>query len=73
MRMFGGAAIAGLADAWLWVRLVDSVLHRRPPIRSLPVAPIGIHCSSKAYLEPLKPCQASREGRKISSPCFSER
>ncbi len=36
------AALAGLVDAWLWVRLVDSVLHRRPPIRSLPVAPIGI-------------------------------
>jgi hypothetical protein len=36
------AAIAGLANAWLWVRLVRAVLLRRTPARRLPVAPIGI-------------------------------
>jgi hypothetical protein len=36
------AVVAGLVNAWLWVRLVDAVLHRRTPARRLPVAPIGI-------------------------------
>ncbi len=36
------AAVAGLVNAWLWVRLVDAVLHRRTPARRLPVAPMGI-------------------------------
>ncbi len=36
------AAGAGLVNAWLWVRIVDAVLHRRAPARRLPVAAIGI-------------------------------
>ncbi len=36
------AVAAGLMNAWLWVRLVDAVLHRRTPARRLPVAPMGI-------------------------------
>jgi hypothetical protein len=36
------AALAGLANAWLWLRVVDSVLHRRRAPRAFPVAPVGI-------------------------------
>ena len=36
------AALAGLVNAWLWVRLVDAVLRPRPTRRRIPVAPVGI-------------------------------
>jgi hypothetical protein len=36
------AVLAGVANAWLWLRLVDVVLHRPVPVRFVPVAPVGI-------------------------------
>ena len=36
------AAVAGLVNVWLWVRLVDAVLQRPTSARRLPVAPMGI-------------------------------
>ncbi len=36
------AALAGCANAWLWLHVVDAVLHRRRIPRAFPVAPVGI-------------------------------
>jgi hypothetical protein len=36
------AFAAGVTNAWLWVRVVDAVLHRRSPPRRAPVAPVGV-------------------------------
>ncbi|HXY92789.1 MAG TPA: hypothetical protein VEP49_09960 [Acidimicrobiia bacterium] len=36
------AAAAGVANAWLWLRVVDAVLHRRRTPRVVPVAPLGV-------------------------------
>jgi len=36
------AALAGLVDAWLWLRLVGAVLRPRSAVRRIPVAPVGI-------------------------------
>jgi hypothetical protein len=36
------AALAGLVNAWLWVRLVAAVLQPRRVVRRMPVAPIGV-------------------------------
>jgi hypothetical protein len=36
------AVLAGGVNAWLWLRVVDAVLHRRRAPRTFPVAPIGI-------------------------------
>ena len=36
------AALAGVANAWLWLHVVDAVLHRRRVPRAFPVAPVGI-------------------------------
>jgi hypothetical protein len=36
------AALAGVVNAWLWVRLVASVLEPRRVARRVPVAPVGI-------------------------------
>ena len=36
------AALAGAVNAWLWLRLVASVLQPRRPTRAVPVAPIGV-------------------------------
>jgi hypothetical protein len=36
------AALAGVVNAWLWLHVVDSVLHRRRRPRPIPVAPLGI-------------------------------
>jgi hypothetical protein len=36
------AAIAGVVNAWLWLRVVDAVLHRRRAPRAFPVAPVGV-------------------------------
>jgi hypothetical protein len=36
------AAIAGVVNAWLWVRIVASVLQPRRASRAVPVAPIGV-------------------------------
>lgn len=36
------AFAAGVANAWLWLRVVDAVLHRRRPPRRAPVAPVGV-------------------------------
>ena len=36
------AALAGVANAWLWLHVVDAVLHRRRAPRAFPVAPVGI-------------------------------
>ena len=36
------AFAAGVVNAWLWVRVVDAVLHRRRTPRRAPVAPVGV-------------------------------
>ena len=36
------AVLAGVANAWLWLHVVDAVLHRRRVPRAFPVAPVGI-------------------------------
>jgi hypothetical protein len=36
------AAVAGIVNAWLWLRVVDAVLHRRRTPRAVPVALLGI-------------------------------
>jgi hypothetical protein len=36
------AALAGVVNAWLWLRVVDAVLHRRRAPRAFPVAPVGV-------------------------------
>jgi hypothetical protein len=36
------AALAGFANAWLWLHVVDAVLHPRRLPRAFPVAPVGI-------------------------------
>ena len=36
------AVLAGITNAWLWLRVVEAVLHRRRMPRSFPVAPVGI-------------------------------
>lgn len=36
------AALAGFTNAWLWLHVVDAVLHRRRIPRAFPVAPVGI-------------------------------
>jgi hypothetical protein len=36
------AVVGGIVNAWLWVRVVDSVLHRRRTPRAIPVALLGI-------------------------------
>ncbi len=36
------AFAAGVVNAWLWVRVVDAVLHRRRAPRRAPVAPVGV-------------------------------
>lgn len=36
------AAVAGVVNAWLWLRVVDAVLHRRRTPRAVPVALFGI-------------------------------
>ena len=36
------AALAGVANAWLWLHVVDAVLRRRRVPRAFPVAPVGI-------------------------------
>ena len=34
--------LAGVTNAWLWLHVVDAVLHRRRVPRAFPVAPVGI-------------------------------
>jgi hypothetical protein len=36
------AALAGVVNAWLWLRVVDAVLHRKRAPRAFPVAPVGV-------------------------------
>ncbi len=36
------AVLAGVTNAWLWLRVVEAVLHRRRVPRAFPVAPVGI-------------------------------
>jgi hypothetical protein len=36
------AFVAGVVNAWLWLRVVDAVLHRRRAPRPIPVAIVGI-------------------------------
>jgi len=36
------AGLAGVVNAWLWLRVVDAVLHRRRAPRAFPVAPVGV-------------------------------
>ena len=36
------AVVAGATNAWLWLRVVDAVLHRRRAPRAFPVAVVGI-------------------------------
>jgi hypothetical protein len=36
------AVLAGVANAWVWLRVVDAVLHPRRVPRPFPVAPVGV-------------------------------